>query len=59
VEGSIAEGGRDGAPKRKSGRKRHKAKQNPLFVRIVSKSVFPGCPRSAETATSRTRCFLL
>jgi hypothetical protein len=35
VEGSIAEGGRDGAPTRKSGRKRHKAKQNPLFVRSL------------------------
>jgi hypothetical protein len=30
-----------------------------FFVLIASKSVFSGCPRSAETTISRTPCFLL
>jgi hypothetical protein len=30
-----------------------------IFVLIASKSVFPSCPRSAETTISHTPCFLL
>jgi hypothetical protein len=30
-----------------------------FFLYSASKTVFPGCPRSAGTTISRTRCFLL